>query len=130
MIVAPLEQFMVASARLRQAMNSKVTSPGRKTIETFSTHFNPDRNATVSMMLDTRSSVRRDAYPYGHEGQIKLIAAGSPAAMSFSAALTGPLETTITILYQPLTHKAVATKHLMASATSDFYLNTVIATIR
>ena len=70
------------------------------------------------------------AYPYGHEGQIKLIASGSPAAMSFSAALTGPLETTITVLYQPLTHKAVATMHLMASATSDFYLNPVIATIR
>ena len=111
-------------------MNPKVASPGRKTIETFSTHFNPDRKATVSMMLDTRSSVRRDANLYGHEGQIKLIAAGSPAAMSFSAALTGPLETTTTVLYQPLTHKAVATMHLMSSATSDVYLNIAIATIR
>ena len=59
-------------------MNPTVSSPGRKTIETFATHFNPYRKATVSMMLDTRSSGRRYACHYGHEGQINLIAAGNP----------------------------------------------------
>ena len=114
MIVAPLEQFMVALARLRQAINPKVASPGRKTNETFANHFNPGRKATLGMMLNTRSSVRRDAYLYGHEGQIKLIAAGKPRRDGF-------LRRTDTVLYQRLNHKAVATMHIMSSATNHFY---------